>query len=113
MAEIENTGKFERIAVCQHTASQAEQELTIFVDHGVTVKDVRVEHPVYGDLTASIMVANRMEVQEFIAKVESANAVYLSALSEDYTHLHTVTADDPKQLDQAFEALRKAGILVE
>lgn len=99
--------------MCQHTPNQTEEELTIFVDHGVTVKDVRVEHPVYGDLTASIMVSNRMEVKEFITKVNAAKAVYLSALSEDHTHLHTVTAETTKQIDQAFEALRKAGILVE
>ena len=111
--KIENAGKIERIAVCKHTASQTEQELTIFVDHGVTVKDVRVEHPVYGDLTASIMVSNRVEVKDFITKVEASKAVYLSALSEDHTHLHTVMANEAKQLDQAFEALRKAGILVE
>ncbi|WP_040286687.1 transcription repressor NadR [Sporosarcina koreensis] len=105
--------QFERIAVCRHAPEQTEEELTAFVDHGVTVKDVKVEHPVYGDLTASIMVANRMEVKEFLAKVASSNAVYLSALSEDHTHLHTVSADDPAQIDRAFECLRNAGILVE
>lgn len=110
----ENGGQqAERIAVCRHTPEQTEEELTAFVDHGVTVKDVRVEHPVYGDLTASIMVANRMEVKEFLARVESSNAVYLSALSEDHTHLHTVSAEDPLQIDRAFDQLRKAGILVE
>lgn len=113
MHEYVGDGQIERIAVCQHSADQTEEELTIFVDHGVTVKDVRVEHPVYGDLTASIMVTNRMEVKEFLEKIASAKAVYLSALSEDHTHLHTVMADNVKQLDQAFEALRKAGILVE
>ena len=113
MAEQEGSPSIERIAVCQHTANQAEEELTILVDHGVTVKDVRIEHPVYGDLTASIMVSNRMEVSEFIQKIEKSNAVYLSALSENYTHLHTVIANDPKQIDRAFEALRKAGILIE
>ncbi len=106
-------GLTERIAVCRHAAEQTKEELTILVDHGVTVKDVRVEHPVYGDLTASIMVSNRMEVEEFLKKVESSNAVYLSALSEDSTHLHTVSAEDPAQIDRAFSALRKAGILVE
>lgn len=113
ITEKERDNRIERIAVFKHTPSQTEQELTIFVDHGVTVKDVRVEHPVYGDLTALIMVANRIEVKEFITKVEASNAVYLSVLSEDNTHLHTVSADEPKQIDKAFEALRKAGILVE
>ncbi|WP_025784838.1 transcription repressor NadR [Sporosarcina sp. D27] len=113
MNEQKAANQIERIVVCQHSANQTEEELTIFVDHGVTVKDVRVEHPVYGDLTASIMVTNRMEVKEFLKKIAAANAVYLSALSEDHTHLHTVMADNVKQLDQAFVALRKAGILVE
>ncbi|MGN7409769.1 transcription repressor NadR [Sporosarcina sp. SAFN-010] len=113
MNDPESAGQIERIVVCQHAAHQTEEELTIFVDHGVTVKDVRVEHPVYGDLTASIMVANRMEVKEFLDKITASNAAYLSALSDDFTHLHTVMADSEKQLDQAFEALRKAGILVE
>ncbi|GKV67996.1 transcriptional regulator [Sporosarcina sp. NCCP-2716] len=106
-------GLTERIAVCRHGAGQTKEELTIFVDCGVTVKDVRVEHPVYGDLTASIMVSNRMEVKDFLEKVEASNAVYLSALSEDSTHLHTVSAEDPAQIDRAFSALRKAGILIE
>lgn len=113
MPEQTGDGQIERIVVCQHSPEQTEEELTIFVDHGVTVKDVQVEHPVYGDLRASIMVANRMEVKEFIDKITAANAVYLSALSEDHTHLHTVKADNEKQLEHAFEALRKAGILVE
>lgn len=106
-------GLTERIAICRHGEGQTKEELTIFVDHGVTVKDVRVEHPLYGDLTASIMVSNRMEVEAFLQKVESSNAVYLSVLSEDSTHLHTVMADKPEQIDRAFSALRKAGILVE
>lgn len=103
----------ERIAVCRHTASQTREELLAFVDHGVTVRDVRVEHPVYGDLTASIMVSNRMEVSEFLAKIESSNAAYLSALTEDNIHLHTVSAADPVQIEKAFEQLKKAGILIE
>ncbi|MCM3756914.1 transcription repressor NadR [Sporosarcina aquimarina] len=113
MSEQKGPGQIEKIVVCQHLANQTEEELTIFVDHGVTVKDVRVEHPVYGDLTASIMVTNRMEVKEFLRKIATANAIYLSALSEDHIHLHTVMADTAKQIDQAIEALRKAGILIE
>ena len=40
----------------------------MLVDHGVTIKDVKVEHPVYGDLTASIMVSNRFDVEQYLQK---------------------------------------------
>lgn len=106
-------GKLEKTVVCRHHPEQTEEELQIFVDHGITVKDVKIEHPVYGDLSASIMVSNRHEVKEFIKKVREANASFLLNLSEGGIHLHTVLADTEEQLTQAGEALRKAGILVE
>ena len=105
--------KIEKVLVCQHAPEQTEEELNILVDHGLTVKDVKIEHPVYGDLSASIMVANRLEVKEFMRRVTEANAAYLANLAEGGIHLHTVTADDQFQIDNAEIALRKAGILVE
>ncbi len=106
-------GKIERVIVCQHRPEQTEEELNILVDNGVTVKDVKIEHPVYGDLSASIMVSNRNEVQEFMKKINEAKAVYLSKLAEEGIHLHTIQADNEGQISNAQDALRKAGILVE
>ncbi|CJQ30887.1 biotin repressor family transcriptional regulator [Streptococcus pneumoniae] len=83
----------------------------MLVDHGVTIKDVKVEHPVYGDLTASIMVSNRFDVEQYLQKIENTNASYLSQLT-DGIHLHTIEADSKEKLDAACEALDKAGFLV-
>ena len=105
--------KIEKTIVCQHTPEQTGEELNILVDHGITVKDVKIEHPVYGDLNASIMVSNRTEVKAFITKVREANAAFLSKLSEGGIHLHTLLADNEQQIQDAEIALRKAGILVE
>ena len=49
----------QRVIASSHPAEQAFDELCLIVDHGVIVKDVIIEHQVYGDLTASIMVSNR------------------------------------------------------
>lgn len=106
------SSKVEKIIVCTHNFSQTEEELTIFVDNGVTVKDVSIEHPVYGDLTASIMVSNRNEVQNFIQRLTETNASLLSELTEGI-HLHTVTANSLQDIENAEEALRKTGILLE
>lgn len=102
----------ERVVACHHTPEQTREELYLIVDHGVTVKNVIIEHPVYGDLVASVMVSNRREVDEFLKKVDETNAPYLLQLT-DGTHLHTLEADTEEQLDLAFNTLQEAGMIVE
>ncbi|MDQ0244597.1 transcriptional regulator of NAD metabolism [Bacillus fengqiuensis] len=103
---------FQRLIVCHHKPEQTVDELNLLVDHGVVVKDVIVEHPVYGELTASIMVRTRKEVAEFLNKVKETNASFLSQLTEGI-HLHTIEADSAAKLDDACQALEEAGFLVE
>jgi uncharacterized protein len=102
---------FERTIACSHSPEEAEEELNLLVDHGVNVKDVKIEHPVYGDLTASIMVSNRQEVKQFMEKVLSTKAAFLSELT-DGIHLHTITAPSQEALDSAENALLKANFLI-
>jgi transcriptional regulator of NAD metabolism len=102
----------ERIIACNHAPEQAIEELTMIVDHGVIVKDVIVEHQVYGELTASIMVGNRNDVKEFVKKIENNSAAYLSQLTNGL-HLHTLQADSLEKLDRACEELKNAGFLMQ
>lgn len=106
------TPSFERIIACYHPPEKTEEELHLLVDCGVTVKDVKIEHPVYGDLTASVMVSNRKEAKQFLEKIKTTNASYLSELTEGY-HLHTISAPSEKKLDEAVLALKNAKFLVE
>jgi len=101
-----------RVIAVSHTPEQTIEELCLIVDHGVTIKDVIVEHPVYGDLTASIMVSNRKEVEQFIERMSETKAPLLSKLT-DGIHLHTLEADSPTKLDAACYSLQKAGYLIE
>lgn len=102
---------FEKIIACKHPSERTEEELNLLVDYGVTVKDVKIVHPVYGDLTASIQVSNRSEVKQFIDKVKETKAGYLLELTNGI-HLHTLSASSEKALQDAEEALRKANFLV-
>ncbi|ASN04607.1 transcription repressor NadR [Virgibacillus necropolis] len=99
------------VVACKHSSDQTKEELTIIVDHGVTVKDVTVEHPVYGDLTASLMVSNRHEVEQFINRIHDSKASYLSILTEG-VHMHTLEADSKEKIDAACKDLQAAGILL-
>ncbi|MGO4887426.1 transcription repressor NadR [Anaerobacillus sp. MEB173] len=100
-----------RVIACHHKPESTKEELTIIVDHGATVKNVIVEHPIYGDLTASLMLRSRRDVEDFLKKVDMTKAPLLSILT-DGTHLHTIEADTTEQLDDVCSALEKAGYLL-
>ncbi|WP_456278131.1 3H domain-containing protein [Bacillus sp. AK128] len=103
---------FQEVIVCKHTPEETMEELYIIVDHGVSVKDVRIEHPVYGDLSASVRVSNRMEVEQFLNKLKTTNAPLLSQLT-DGLHLHTIEADAVHKIQNACNSLKKRGFLIE
>ena len=107
-----NQQKHTQVIACLHDAAQTEHELNILVDNGVTVKDVIVEHPVYGEITASLMLDSRRDVQFFMKKLQDTKASLLSKLTEG-VHLHTIEADDEEKLNDACEALKKEGFLID
>ncbi|HHY72865.1 MAG TPA: transcription repressor NadR [Bacillus bacterium] len=100
-----------REIVSTHNHEQTKDELNLIVDCGVTVKDVKVEHPLYGKLSASIEVSNRNDVDEFYEKVKQTNAPLLLQLTGG-PHIHTLEADSEEQLDHAIQKLAEAGFLV-
>ncbi|WP_416144485.1 transcription repressor NadR [Planococcus koreensis] len=101
-----------RQIACRHQPSDTEHELKILVRAGVTVKDVSVEHPVYGELTAGIHVSDEAGVEAFMKRVRDTGASYLLELT-DGTHLHTITAANESILDAAVAAMREHGYLLE
>jgi uncharacterized protein len=103
---------FERTVACLHKIEDTEKELNLLADHGVTVKDVKVEHPIYGDLTASIMVSNRQEVKQFMEKLRATKATLLAELTGGI-HLHTLASNSETALLDAEAALKDAGFLIE
>lgn len=100
-----------KVIVCKHTPDQTREELYTIVDHGVTVKNVIVEHPIYGDITADLRLSNRKEVDQFLNKIEETNSPYLLILSGGI-HLHTIESDSVEKLQAVCEELEKKGILI-
>lgn len=101
---------FRRVIACNHTPEQTKEELDTIVDCGVTILDVIVEHPIYGDLTGSLQVSSRYDVEQFLATIRKHEATLLSVLT-DGPHLHTIEADSVEKLDAACDALQATGIL--
>jgi len=109
--ESNNPKKFRRVVAVQHEPNQTKAELDCIVDQGVTVRDVIVEHPVYGELKAIIMVSDRHDVKQFIKKITQKNAPYLLELT-DGVHLHTLEAESEAKLEAAYHSLKDKGFIV-
>ena len=82
----------ERVFKVRHTDEQLETELCTIVDLGGQVKNVMVNHKVYGHIEAELGITSRRKVKEFLADIESGKSTPLKNITSDY-HYHTVTAD--------------------
>ena len=102
----------ERVFKVRHTDEQLETELCTIVDFGGQVKNVMVNHKVYGHIEAELGITSRRKVKEFLADIESGKSTPLKNITSDY-HYHTVTADSEETLRMIEEELRKLGFLVE
>ena len=107
----ESPGLVRRVA-CQHGPGGMEAELNAVVDQGCTVLDVIVEHPVYGQLTGSLQLSSRYDVQQFLHRCAASDAQPLSLLTEGI-HLHTVVCPDEDSFCRVRLALKELGILLE
>ncbi|WP_170007799.1 transcription repressor NadR [Bacillus fonticola] len=102
------SARYIRQVACRHTPERTEEELYLLVDHGVTVIDVKVEHEVYGELTASLHLRSRKDVEAFLQSIQSASL--LSELTDGY-HVHTLQAPTEDVVEKAILALEKHGFL--
>ena len=97
---------------CRHRPEEMKEELQILVDNGCLIRDVIVEHPIYGQLVGQLDIATRYDVDEFIAKVSQSDAAPLSDLTGGI-HLHTIFCPDEEVYRRVLDKLRKSGFLFE
>ena len=99
------------VLAVRHQPNQTRAELYAMVDHGLTVENVVVEHPVYGELEGRLHLRSRFDVDQFLQAVEQSEAGLLSVLTQGY-HLHTVSYSSAGDLEAAIHALRERSIAV-
>lgn len=111
---LSGPGRIRRTYVLRHSADAAEieAELTAITDLGGRAIDVTVEHPVYGDLTGSLMIGSRREVQDFLHRLATSKAGPLLVLCEG-VHLHTIEAPDEATHAAIKQTLQRLGFLLE
>lgn len=102
-----------RIFACQHEGlDEMRDELETIVAYGGYVRNVLVEHPIYGEISGNLFLGSLYEVEQFMEKSASAEAMPLSALTKG-VHLHTIEAKNEEILGQIAHILSKKHYLVE
>ena len=96
--------------VC-HTDDQLEEELYSIVDLGGCVKNVMVNHKVYGHMEAPLNITSRRKAAEFIADIRRGKSSPLKNITSGY-HYHVIEADSEETLDLIADMLEAKGFLI-
>ena len=94
-----------------HTDDAIADELNTIVDNGGKVLDVIIEHEIYGQITANLILENRRDVAEFCGRLKHSQAKPLNLIAGGM-HYHTVEARSEVMLDNIERALCEKGYLV-
>ena len=97
---------------CKHGQDELEEELSIIVDNGGKVLDVIVDHSLYGELKANLMLGSRREIGEFLHKLKDGKAEQLASITGG-VHLHTIEIPSEQVLTKIKEELKSKGILMQ
>lgn len=106
-----NKHTYNRVYFVSHKSEDIKDELYIIIDLGGTVKNVIVEHDVYGIITADLYLKTREDVDDFCDKVEDSKCYPLKTLTGN-SHYHTVEADSETVLNQIENKLKDKGYLL-
>ncbi len=101
-----------RVFRVQHNKEETGDELRCIVDNGVHILDVSVDHDLYGQISADLIINNRADVNEFLFKMNQSTDRPLKELTGSI-HYHTVEADDKMILDRIEKELSEKGYLRE
>lgn len=103
---------FQRIFKVRHEDHDIEEELNAIVDLGAMIKNVFVNHKVYGKIVVDMNIKSRRDVKNFMKTLESGVSTPLKNLTKNY-HYHTIIAESEVILDEVEKILKERSYLIE
>lgn len=107
---IENQNPKDLIYV-SHSLEQTLEEMYTIVDFGGSMLDVFVDHDLYGQIRADLIIQTRKDADEFYLKLKNSQSKPLNALTGK-NHYHTICAPTEKILQLIKNELKEKGILL-
>ena len=100
-----------RIFRTSHKTEDTLDELNTIVDYGGRIRNVLIEHQLYGQIEVDLIINNRLDAAEFMQHLKTSKDQPLNVLTGG-CHYHTVEADSEKNLDFIEAELKKKGYLI-
>lgn len=100
-----------RVFYVFHDDDRIRDELNLIVDNGGKAEDVFVQHSIYGELRAELLIDSRKKVADFMIEIESGTSSPLNKITSGY-HYHTVSAESEDILDAIERELKDKNFLI-
>jgi len=110
--ELERGNQLTAIIVCRHFPNEVADEMQKIVQAGGIIKDVEIEHPLYGRIRGELEIRTLGDINLFMGRLKKQQGHLLSELT-DGIHTHTIAYQTVEQLQQIRQTLRKSGYLYE
>ncbi len=107
----ENINSVKKVIAVNHGREDVKNELETIVKYGSIVEDVIVEHPLYGEIRAMLMIRNMMDIENFYNNFKKYEAEPLSTLTNG-VHLHTILCENDSVLSNILDELNEKGFLI-
>ena len=109
--EETGTSQPKRVFFVRHRDDQVLEEFLTVIELGGKILDVAVEHEIYGQIRADLLIETQADAREFFQRICDCRDNPLKALTDD-CHFHTVAAPSEKLLDLIESELRSKGFLL-
>lgn len=107
----QNKNTVKRAYLIKHSKDDIKDELKTIVDLEGNILNVVVFHPVYGEISADLMIGSRRAVKKFMDKLEENKFIPLMHLTGG-EHVHVVEAESEEILDEIEHELAIKGYLI-
>ncbi|MGH4138661.1 transcription repressor NadR [Clostridium sp.] len=107
----EESNYVRRVIAVSHSREGIYDELECIIKFGGVVEDVTVEHSLYGEITAMLMIKTIVDIEKFTKKFKELNAQPLSSLTNG-VHLHTIKADNEEIMECIIKELKDKNYLI-
>ena len=94
------------IVAVNHSNDRTQEEIQLLIDHDVTLVNVIVSHPIYGELVGNLNIKTKQDLEDFL----NLDGTLLSTLT-DGVHLHTIICKDEEHFNRVKEALKEKNFL--
>ncbi len=109
-SEAQEGAQPKRVFFLRHEDSQVLEEFLLVLDLGGKILDVAVEHEIYGQIRADLVIETVQDAEIFARKIVNCRDNPLKVLTGD-CHYHTVSAPSEKLLDLIEAELQARGFL--